>query len=146
MIHSYSSANSKGKYTAAQSQSTSIFRRPLTGPGGWSAEILLIFDENVTLPFCHQGSLTSACGCWNFQNWRILLFQNSIFKLLRIFRLYRTCSTVIYLPERLWFVWSLFIYCSCNLFYGRSDMFYPLNIFTYCTSQMLSWQCTVGSW
>ena len=50
MTHSYSSANSKGEYTAAQSQSTSISRRPITGPWGWSAEILLIFDENVTLP------------------------------------------------------------------------------------------------
>ena len=54
MTHCYSSANSKGEYIAAQSQSTSISRRPITGPGGWSAEILLIFDENVTLPapFC----------------------------------------------------------------------------------------------
>ena len=50
MTHSYSSANSKGEYTAAQSQSTSISRRPITGPWGWSAEILFIFDENVTLP------------------------------------------------------------------------------------------------
>ena len=49
-ITCYSTANSKGEYTAAQSQSTSISRRPITGPGGWSAEILLIFDENVTLP------------------------------------------------------------------------------------------------
>ena len=50
MTHSYSSANSKGEYTVAQSQSTSISRRPITGPGGWSAEIFLIFDENVKLP------------------------------------------------------------------------------------------------
>ena len=57
MTHCYSSANSKGEYIAAQSQSTSISRRPITGPGGWSAEILLIFDENVTLPFFRRNTL-----------------------------------------------------------------------------------------
>ena len=57
--------------------------------------------------------------------------QNWIFKLLRIFHMYiqyteySTYSTVIYLAERLWFAWSLFIYCSCNPFLWSYIYVYP---------------------
>ena len=54
--------------------------------------------------------------------------KNWIFKLLRIFHMYiqySTYSTVIYLAERLWFAWSLFIYCSCNPFLWSYIYVYP---------------------